>query len=126
MSTNPVFEIDDYQAPEQANPFEAHVDALIKAGEGKVMTIRVATERANRDKVLFQKAANAADKTARVVSTAEDEGKGETAITFRLKPKEAARPGRGGKGKQSATESAPEAPAEAPAEAEAKPAPKRR
>ena len=99
MTNAPAFEIEDYQAPEVVNPYVAHVDALIKAGEGKVLTIRVESARALRERVLFQKAANAKDKTARVVDSVEDADKGTTAITFRLKTKEAARPGRGGKGK---------------------------
>ena len=80
------FEINDYTPEPTAGQYDDAVAALAEAGEGKSLTIRVAPEAAKRQRVLFQRAANRINLTARVVS--EEEGADETAITFVLKPRE--------------------------------------
>jgi len=111
--TAPAFEFGTYEGPAAAvNPWGEHVDALIAHNDSKgnqdgTITIRVEAGAGNRQRVLFQQAANAKDKTARVVQSAYAEvgadgeyaDDAEDVLTFRLKDKEAARPGRGGKGK---------------------------
>jgi len=92
----PKFVIEDYVAPVSQsgpNPYEEHVDALIEAGEGKTLAITVPTEQVAGNVRLFQKAANAKDRTARKVSTTEDGDN--TVVRFRLKAREI-RPGRAG------------------------------
>lgn len=85
------FEIEDYSPEQKDNPWTDHVAALDEAGEGKAMTVRVASSAAKRQRVLFQRAANAIDKTARCVEQSDD-GE-EVALTFVLKPREARRRG---------------------------------
>lgn len=95
------FQIEDYTPVTAANPYTAHVEALLAAGEGKQLGITVpqGTKQDGtpgdgaKDKLAFQQAANAADRTARVVSET-DNGDGTVTIKFILtaKNKRAGRP----------------------------------
>lgn len=80
------FEINEYQPATKANPYAEHVAALIEAGEGKTITITVPEADENKNRLAFQRAANDADKTARVVSLTTEDGK--SRIEFILKPRE--------------------------------------
>lgn len=90
------FDIQPYVAPVSQsgpNPYDEHVEALMAAGEENTIGVEVPTEQVAGTIRLFQRAANAKDKTARTVEKIEKGDK--TTIRFRLKPREI-RPGRAG------------------------------
>lgn len=83
----PRVEIADY-VPETAPLLYAdHVTALIDAGEGKAARVTVPTEVAAKHKRYFSKAANAAERTARVHGS-HDNGDGTTTLVFTLAPRQ--------------------------------------
>jgi len=87
----------DFVAPATTSKYDAHVDALIQAGEGKAVAITVpvgvnregvpleGSDAGRPDKVAFQKAANAKGYTARIRGSV-IEGESVT-VTFTLSPK---------------------------------------
>lgn len=81
------YDLVDYKPKAKENPYTDHVAALLKAGEGKAATIYVDHGTGKRQRVIFQQAAIAAGKTARVVETGETP-EYET-ITFVLKERKA-------------------------------------
>lgn len=94
-------ELVDFAPATKANPYAEHVATLAAAGEGKALAITVpaGTKRptdeqkaaglpgdsanGQKDRLLFQKAANEAGHTARLRST-EDVGNGMVKLTFTL------------------------------------------
>lgn len=98
----------DFTEPIKANPYDGDVAALIAAGEGKAAELIVPTDQANKARVLYAKAANAADRTARVRLQEEDKKAGTTRFVFTLK--ERRKPSRGKTGAE--VEQTPDAPVE--------------
>lgn len=96
-TVNDAITIVDYVAPAAPNKYDAHVDALIQAGEGKAVAITVprgankegapleGKDAGRPDRVAFQKAAGARGFTARVRSLTESGD--DVTITFTLQPK---------------------------------------
>jgi hypothetical protein len=83
----------DFQEPVKVNPYKADVEALIAAGEGKAGELIVPTDQASKARVTYAKAANDADKTARLRITEVDEKKGTTRFVFTLTSRHKARRG---------------------------------
>jgi len=107
--------IEDFTPETKANEFAPAVQLLIEAGAGKVLPVTVPRGEKRdgtpgngvRDRVLFQKAANDAGYTAKVVDEVINEDEGTVTLKFTLTQKH----NRGG-----ARKAKDETPAEAPAE----------
>lgn len=96
----------DYTPAQTVSPYAAQVktelDALVAAGEGKATEVTIPTADAGKFKLVFSKAANAIDKTARY-RVEESDGKtdkdgnptGNTRLVITLSPKH--KPRRGAK-----------------------------
>lgn len=106
-------EIIDYVAPAKVNPYTGDVAQLIAAGDGKAGSITVPADEHNKARVKFAQAANAAEKTARLVGTSDKDEEGNVILTFVLTARHTAR--RGKKADASGAEGETEA-VETPAE----------
>lgn len=90
--TNPIFTIDEFIADEPVNPYAEIVQALADAGEGRAATITVKRgirrdrtyAEGERDRLLFQQAANAIGYTARARKLSATDDKSMVAVTFTL------------------------------------------
>lgn len=112
--TAPAFVIEDFTKPETKSVYAPHVEALVNAGDGKSLVVTVPAEHVARERTKFQRAANDADRTARVVETVASEDGKTVALRFILKARET-RPGsgpRGGSKPEAATATVEDVPSE--------------
>lgn len=81
----------EYTAPVAVNPYTEDIAELIKAGEHVAGVIEIPVAEKNKARVKFAKAANAANRTAKLVS--ENVVGDKVELTFKLTERHAARRG---------------------------------